>query len=98
EPGLEATDFESFLRRLELPTRSVDARVVAHPWDLVAWNAAAIEEDLGLERGAMLGEVHPLAAVLEPERVRVEPGARVEALAVLDAREGPIRIAAGAVV
>src|SRR5262249_2110622 len=44
------------------------------------------------------GDVHAMAAVYHPERVRVEPGARVDAGAVLDAREGPLYIGAQAIV
>ena len=65
---------------------------------MVEWNPAAIEEDLAPLGGAQRGEVDSRAVVLEPGRVTVEAGARVDALAVLDARGGPIRLERGVVV
>ena len=93
EPGLgRGAAFDAFLGSLELPVHAVDARVIAWPWQLVEWNAQAIADDLARARGKTRGEVHPLAAVYEPSRVTIEAGARVEAGAVLDAREGPIHL------
>jgi UDP-N-acetylglucosamine diphosphorylase / glucose-1-phosphate thymidylyltransferase / UDP-N-acetylgalactosamine diphosphorylase / glucosamine-1-phosphate N-acetyltransferase / galactosamine-1-phosphate N-acetyltransferase len=92
-------DFEAFLLGLGLPAVQVpDARFVSHPWNLVEWNAEAIAADLAGEPGRIAGEVHPSAALIAPERIVVEPGARVEALAVLDATDGPIQVGAGALV
>jgi UDP-N-acetylglucosamine diphosphorylase/glucosamine-1-phosphate N-acetyltransferase len=80
----------------------VEARVIEYPWHLIEWNAAALTADLEHRlrgRGAGLdGVVDARAAVLGSGNVRVEPGARVDALAVLDAREGPIVIEEHAVV
>ena len=98
-PGLGRGDgFAAFLAGLGLPRHPVDARLIAWPWQVVEWNPEAIADDLARVRGAMRGDVHRLAAVYEPERVTVEPGARVDAYAVLDAREGPIHVGADAVV
>ena len=91
-------EFERYLLGLSLQPADVDARRIERPWRFVEWNAAAIEEDLGGQRGVVAGERHPLAAVLQPERVTVEPGARVDPFAVLDARGGAIRIGARAIV
>ncbi|GIW06808.1 MAG: hypothetical protein KatS3mg060_1613 [Dehalococcoidia bacterium] len=69
------------------------------PWDLVRLNAAEIAADwdrLGGQKRS--GTVSPAATVYRPEHVRIEGGARVEAGAVLDAREGPIWIGEGAIV
>jgi UDP-N-acetylglucosamine diphosphorylase/glucosamine-1-phosphate N-acetyltransferase len=90
--------FEDRLSQLDLPRLAVDARLIAWPWQMVEWNAEAIAADLAQVRGAVRGAVHKLAAVEEPERVTVETGARVDAYAVLDARQGPIHIGADAVV
>ena len=90
--------FEAFLAGLNLPARAVDARVIAWPWQLIEWNTQALADDLAPMRAKVRGEVHPLAAVYEPARVTVEVGARVDAGAVLDAREGPIHIATEAIV
>lgn len=79
-----------------LPAIEVDARRIAYPWDLMAWNAGAIAADLDGAAAARDGEVHPQAVLLAPERIAVRAGATVEALAVLDARPGPILISEGA--
>jgi UDP-N-acetylglucosamine diphosphorylase/glucosamine-1-phosphate N-acetyltransferase len=72
--------------------------VLERPWQMVEWNAEAIGHDLAEAQGEMRGEVHRQVAVYQPERVTVERGARVDAFAVLDAREGPIWIGADALV
>ncbi len=99
-PGLgRGADFEAFLLGLGLPAVAVpEARFVTFPWNLVEWNADAIAADLADERGRVAGDVHPSAVLRAPERIVVEAGARVEALAVLDASAGPIRVGARALV
>jgi UDP-N-acetylglucosamine diphosphorylase/glucosamine-1-phosphate N-acetyltransferase len=92
-PGLSRGEqFETFLLSLGLPASACDAAFVQFPWQLVERNAAAITADLAERAGEVRGEVHPSAVLLAPERVTEEPGARVEALAVLDARDGPVWI------
>lgn len=88
--------FDAFLRGLGLPEVEVDSRFIEKPWQMIEWNAEALAADLGAASGAIEGEVHPQAVVYAPERIRVARGARVDALAVLDAREGPIRLEPGA--
>jgi len=95
--GLGA-NYEAFLRGLGLPEVSVDARVIERPWQMIEWNAEAIAADLASGPAGIQGDVHPQAIVYAPERVAVLAGARVDALAVLDAREGPIRIEGGVIV
>lgn len=91
--------FESFLETLDLPALEVTGvRFLSHPWDLVAWNAEAIAEDLAAAKVKNEGEIHAQAVLLAPERIAIGRGAQIEALAVLDARGGPIRIGAGALV
>lgn len=98
-PGLGGGDgFERFLRERGLPEERVEASWLHWPWDFVERNPAALAEDLAGLRSEALGEVHPTAAILEPERVRIETGTRVDAYAVLDARGGPIHLREGAVV
>jgi UDP-N-acetylglucosamine diphosphorylase/glucosamine-1-phosphate N-acetyltransferase len=89
---------ERALRSLEAPRVEVEARFVTYPWNLIEWNAAALAEDLARDEAGIRGDVHPQAVVLERSRVAVQAGARVDALAVLDARGGPIRIEARAVI
>jgi len=96
-PALAGRPIEEALRALAAP-RPIEARRIAWPWDVVAWNAPAIGEDLAGMAAARAGDVHPQAVLLAPERIAVLAGARVDPLAVLDARGGPILIGEGAVV
>jgi len=85
---------ESFAARIEslaLPRRAVDARVIEHPWQLIEWNGEALAADLTKATG-VAGEVHASAVLLAPGRISIGAGARIDPLAVLDAREGPIAI------
>jgi UDP-N-acetylglucosamine diphosphorylase/glucosamine-1-phosphate N-acetyltransferase len=91
-------EFDALARSLEIPSIPADARILTYPWKLIEWNAAAIEADLNAHSGSIAGDVHPLAALLEPSRVSIAAGARVDPFAVLDARGGPIRIDADAIV
>src|SRR5262249_36724435 len=95
-PGLgRGETFESFLRGLDLPETALEARVIRWPWDLLEWNPEALAEDLASVRPEASGEIHPQAVLYGRERISVGAGARVDALAVLDARNGPIRIGRG---
>ncbi|MFI5370531.1 MAG: putative sugar nucleotidyl transferase [Candidatus Eisenbacteria bacterium] len=99
EPAiLRGEGFEIWLRSLGLPTVPVEAPLLRWPWDLVAENARAIAADLDGRSGVVDGTVHASAVLLESGRITVAAGARIDPLAVLDAREGPIRIGEGAVV
>lgn len=98
-PGLgKGEGFGRFLESLGLPRREVQVRVVEWPWQMVEWNAEAIAEDLAGNPGPHGGSAHHRAWLEHPERISIGSGARVDALAVLDAREGPIAIGAGCVV
>jgi UDP-N-acetylglucosamine diphosphorylase/glucosamine-1-phosphate N-acetyltransferase len=83
---------EARLAALDLPRVEVEAEVLRWPWDLVRANPAALEADLDARPARIEGSVDPHAVLLEPGRVGVEAGARVDALAVIDARGGPVRI------
>jgi UDP-N-acetylglucosamine diphosphorylase/glucosamine-1-phosphate N-acetyltransferase len=103
EAGLgRGAGLDAWLRALGLRAVEVQARLVERPWQMIEWNAEALEADLatraktGGRKGA--GEVHASAVLLEPRRIVVEPGARVEPLAVLDAREGHVWIESDVVV
>lgn len=98
-PGLgRAEEFEAFLLGLGLPAQPVESTFLQWPWNFIEWNATAIAADLASLDAGVRGEVHPQAVLLAPERIAVEAGARIDALAVLDARSGPIRVAGKAVV
>ncbi len=90
------TELAGCLRSLDGPIHTLPVRFLDRPWRLIEWNAQLISDDLSGQRPALAGQVHPLAALYEKERIVVEPGATVEALAVIDARGGPVRIARGA--
>jgi UDP-N-acetylglucosamine diphosphorylase/glucosamine-1-phosphate N-acetyltransferase len=73
----------------------VEAQVIDWPWRLLEWNAAAIATDLAAAAGRCDGAVHPSACLEAPERIRIDAGAEVGPLAVIDARPGPVWLAAG---
>jgi UDP-N-acetylglucosamine diphosphorylase/glucosamine-1-phosphate N-acetyltransferase len=76
-----------------LPRQTVEARIVEFPWQLIEWNAEALAADLA-GTGTVAGDVHPSAVLLEPARITIAAGARVDPGVVLDARPGPIAIGA----
>ena len=90
--------FETALLALGLPTVPVGAEFIEYPWHLVSRNPDAIAEDLDGSRGESRGEIHRLACLEAPDRIHVAAGARVGPFAVLDAREGPIGVGAGALI
>jgi len=96
--AVEGGGFAAWLAAARLPRTAVDARVIGHAWDLVAWNGEAIAADLAGAPATSDGTVHPQAVVLEPDRVRIGRGARIDPCAVLDAREGPIQLGEGVIV
>ncbi|MEO5616686.1 MAG: putative sugar nucleotidyl transferase [Candidatus Eisenbacteria bacterium] len=90
-------DFAARLAALELPRRAIEARVIEYPWHLIEWNLEALVLDLG-KTGGNSGDVHPSAILLAPGRIQIAAGARIDPLAVLDARGGSISIGARAVI
>ncbi len=88
--------FEEALGALRLADRSPEVRFLEWPWDLVAGNSAAIAGDLAGLAPTRDGDIHPSVAVLGEAPIAIARGARVDPHVVLDAREGPIRIDAGA--
>jgi UDP-N-acetylglucosamine diphosphorylase/glucosamine-1-phosphate N-acetyltransferase len=96
-PGLgRGPDFERYLLSLGAPLFAVSARWLDRPWRLVEWNAELLAADLAGLRPERAGDVHAQAVLYEEDRIVVEAGARVDALAVVDARMGPVRIERGA--
>src|SRR5262249_37833580 len=74
-------DFDAFLHGLGLQECSVDARWIEHPWHLVEHNVEAIASDLADQPAERLGELHPSAVLLEPQRIRIESGVKIGPLA-----------------
>ena len=89
-------ELETALAGAGLPERSVDARVLERPWQLIEWNAEAIRSDLAHLAPGMRGDVHATVAVLGDGRVAVESGARIDPCCVIDARNGPVMVREGA--
>lgn len=83
------------LLALALDRVALEVEFLTWPWDFVSRNAAALMQDLLGEEGGVDGSVHPSAVLLNPERVSVGEDSVVDALAVLDAREGPVLIGPG---
>ncbi|MCS6800693.1 MAG: putative sugar nucleotidyl transferase [Dehalococcoidia bacterium] len=82
-----------------IPVGEEEGTWVEQPWDLVQLNAAEIAADwerLGGQKRA--GVISSAASFYRPENIRIEAGAKVEAGAVLDAREGPVLVGEGAVI
>lgn len=73
-------------------------RKINYLWDLIKHLREDLEEDLRVLGSGVKGQVHPSAVIHAPENVLVEDGAQVEALAVLDARSGPIYIGKNTIV
>ena len=100
--GETVLDFESELplRRWadELRRTEADGTMIRYPWDLVDRNAGEIERDLA-ETAPPTG-VHPagLHIVGPPDRVYIDPSAKIDPLVVIDATPGPVIIGRDAVV
>lgn len=74
----------------------IGTRLASYLWDLIGENAAMIVTDFTrtVEHPGIYGEVDARAVLYNPDDIYIAPGARVDAMAVLDARDGPIYIAA----
>lgn len=99
---LEPSEFLDAKRWAELvegvPSRAVAGSLVRYPWDLVARNAELLRSDWRDQEAVVDGQVDERAVLLDLEAIRIERGATVMPLAVLDAREGPIVLEEGATV
>ncbi len=76
-------------------------QAVHYLWDLISLLPQVLEEDIELVRKksfGITGKIHPSAVLYDKERIWVEKDAEVEALAVLDARSGPIYIGKGTII
>jgi UDP-N-acetylglucosamine diphosphorylase/glucosamine-1-phosphate N-acetyltransferase len=94
---LEALIEKAGLRRVEVP----EARLLSFPWQLIEHNADAIADDFA--RSPVRGQaedcvVYAGVQIVNPEQVVIGERAVIRAGAVLDASDGPVVIADGAVV
>ncbi len=80
-----------------LPCRQAGGCLAAYPWDLVEGNARQLCEDLA--RFSRLGPLPTGLGVVGPaDRLHLEPTAQLEPHVVVDTRQGPVMIDAGAVI
>jgi UDP-N-acetylglucosamine diphosphorylase/glucosamine-1-phosphate N-acetyltransferase len=109
EPGASATgvsplSFQNLSWHLNhwkahLPTRPAGGVMIDYPWDLVQNNARALEQDecfWRTHREAI--EVAGPSRVGPPERLLVDPSARIEPLVLIDTTNGPVMVDRDAVV
>lgn len=77
-----------------VPVETLPVKLIEYPWDLIRESPALLAEDCEPDAAAGLpqGAADPGAHLLAPERITLDPSARVMPGAVLDAEKGPIRI------
>ena len=82
-----------------LPVREAGGAMIDHPWDLVENNTWALEQDERYWR-THREAVQPRepSRIGPPERLLVDPTARIEPLVLIDTTSGPVMIDRGAVV
>lgn len=73
-------------------TVKIGTRLASYLWDLIGENVAMIVTDFArtVERRGIYGEVDARSVLYNTDDIHIAPGARVDAMAVLDARDGPI--------
>jgi UDP-N-acetylglucosamine diphosphorylase/glucosamine-1-phosphate N-acetyltransferase len=87
-----------------LPNRPVQGHIVQFPWHLIDHNGVQIGRDLAgplrtvLDKTLLQPAAAPLALLGPPERLLIEPSARIEPFVVADATRGPVVIDEGAVI
>lgn len=83
-----------------IPRRTIEARVIGYPWDLVRHNGEEITADFAAVTGGgttpSRGTIYEGAHLLNPSAIHVAEGASVKPGVVLDAEEGPVYIGKGA--
>jgi UDP-N-acetylglucosamine diphosphorylase / glucose-1-phosphate thymidylyltransferase / UDP-N-acetylgalactosamine diphosphorylase / glucosamine-1-phosphate N-acetyltransferase / galactosamine-1-phosphate N-acetyltransferase len=82
--------------REQLPERAAGGAMLAFPWDLIAHNAAALEQDFRHAGPTTLPPGRTLVGLAD--RLYIDPEARVEPMAMIDTTNGPVTIERGAVV
>ncbi len=80
--------------------KKAQGRIINHPWDLVDANASQLQSDFRwwqARPGHMEWPNH-VSVLGSPEKIWIAPSAQVEPYVVIDVRQGPVSIDAGAVV
>jgi UDP-N-acetylglucosamine diphosphorylase/glucosamine-1-phosphate N-acetyltransferase len=74
-----------------MPSRQIEARLIAYPWDLVGFNGDEIARDFDLLGGSMVdSEPGPMVHIMGKERLRLGKGVRLGPGVVVDATAGPV--------
>lgn len=87
---------DAFLRPYRNEPPPAEVRLIEHPWQPALLNADELRRQW--RGGEQRGTVDHGAHLLAPGNVHIAAGARVKAGAVLDAEDGPIHVAEGALV
>ncbi len=95
EPGGVDGWFDDMLSRSS--GTEVGGRWIDHPWDLVAANERALEEDFATQasQGVTNRHLTGLALVGPADRLSIHESARIDPYTVFDTTNGPITIGAG---
>lgn len=95
---LDATHLENAVR--DLPRRDVSHLVTLFdwPWDIVHFNATAVEDDFRTIRPGGTRHSRPGVFLLHPDRIHIGAGSRIKPCVVIDAEEGPVWIGANVTV
>ncbi|MGB9613468.1 MAG: hypothetical protein ACPL4K_04745, partial [Candidatus Margulisiibacteriota bacterium] len=73
-------------------------REINYLWDLITHLGEDLEDDFRVLGTGIKGKVHASVIIYNSEDILIEEGAEVEALAVLDARSGPIYIGKNSII
>lgn len=76
---------------------TIPVRCAEYVWDFIEVNPSMIETDISMcmPSGGIYGDVHPQAVLYNKSEIYIGKDARVDAMAVIDARGGPVYIAEG---
>lgn len=98
-------DLVGWVRSLDLPRLSCQARLFGRWWDLIYLNGEMLARDLrSFPLGVYEGTIMPGSHLLDPATVCLGHGAAIEPGAVIDSRHGPVvldrnaRVGAGSLV
>lgn len=101
DPGLlpDLVNTEAIYSGVLTTIGTTEARILENIWDPVAVHPAEMQREAAcFQSGLIAGAVHPSAVLINPSNISIGEGAVVMACAVLDASEGFIHVAPGAVI
>ncbi len=79
------------VKQVEMETRCAE-----YIWDLIEINPEILVSDINTcVQAGIYGDVHEQAVLYNPSDIYIGDSARIDAMAVIDAREGPVYIGAG---